>query len=70
MTAAAPVGWDRPTPLARLLAATATNGTFGSRLKFTADGAYAQLAVDKAGMSGVIWERSSLDSVIQARFGS
>jgi hypothetical protein len=49
---------------------SATKGTFGSLLKFTADGAYAQLAVDKAGRSGVIWERSSLGSVIQARFGS
>jgi hypothetical protein len=47
----------------------AARGTFGSLLKFTADGAYAQLAVDKAGRSGVIWERSSLGSVIQARFG-
>lgn len=49
---------------------TATKGTFGSQIKFTADGAYAQLAVDKAGKAGVIWERSSLPSVIQARFGS
>lgn len=49
---------------------TATKGSFGGLLKFTADGAYAQLAVDKAGRSGVIWERSSLGSVIQARFGS
>jgi len=48
----------------------AAKGTFGNRIKFTADGAYAQLAIDKAGRSGVIWERSSLDSVIQARFGS
>lgn len=49
---------------------TATKGTFGSLIKFTADGVYAQLAVDNAGMSGVIWERSSLGPVIQARFGS
>jgi hypothetical protein len=49
---------------------TATKGTFGSLRKFTTDGAYAQLAVDKAGRSGVIWERSSLGSVIQASFGS
>lgn len=49
---------------------TAAKGAFGRLLKFTADGAYAQLAVDKAGRSGVIWERSSLGSVIQARFGS
>ncbi len=49
---------------------TAAKGTFGRLTRFTADGAYAQLAVDKAGKSGVIWERSSLDSVIQARFGS
>lgn len=49
---------------------TATKGTFGNLIKFTADGAYAQLAVDKTGKSGVIWERSSLGSVIQARFGS
>ena len=49
---------------------TATRGTFGSQLKFTSDGAYAQVAVDKAGKSGVIWERSSLGSVIQARFGA
>jgi hypothetical protein len=48
----------------------AASGTFGSLIKFTGDGAYAQLAVDKAGRSGVIWERSSLGSVIQARFGS
>jgi hypothetical protein len=49
---------------------TATKGTFGSLLKFTTDGAYAQLAVDNAGRCGVIWERSSLGSIIQARFGS
>lgn len=49
---------------------TATRGTFGSLIKFTADGAYAQLAVDKAGKAGVIWERSSLGSIIRARFGS
>jgi hypothetical protein len=49
---------------------TATKGTFGSPIKFTTDGMYAQLAVDNAGKSGVIWERSSLGSIIQARFGS
>jgi hypothetical protein len=49
---------------------TAAKGTFGSLLKFTADGAYAQLALDQAGQAGVIWERSSLGSLIQARFGS
>jgi hypothetical protein len=49
---------------------TATKGTFGRLFKFTTDGAYAQLAVDRAGRSGVIWERSSHGSIIQARFGS
>jgi hypothetical protein len=48
----------------------ATKGTFGRLIKFTADGAYAQLAVDKAGRAGVIREPSSLGSIIQARFGS
>lgn len=49
---------------------TATKGTFGGLITFTADGAYAQLAVDNAGASGVVWERSSLGSIIQSRFGS
>ena len=49
---------------------SATKGTFGRLIKFTTDGAYASIAVDKAGKSGVIWERSSLGSLIQARFGS
>lgn len=49
---------------------TATKGTFGSLIKFTADGEHAQIAVDHAGRSGVIWVRSSLGTLIQARFGS
>jgi hypothetical protein len=49
---------------------TATKDTFGSLVKFTTDGAYADIAADNAGRSGVIWERSSLGSIIQARFGS
>ena len=49
---------------------TAPKGNFGGLLKFTADGAYAQLAVDQAGRAAVIWERSSRGSLIQARFGS
>jgi hypothetical protein len=49
---------------------SATKGTFGRQIKFTTDGAYADIAVDKAGKAGVIWERSSLGSLIQARFGS
>jgi hypothetical protein len=31
---------------------------------------FVQLAVDQAGRAGVIWERSSLGSLIQTRFGS
>jgi hypothetical protein len=49
---------------------SATKGTFGSLIKFTGDGEYAQIAVDQAGRSGVIWVRSSLGSLIQARSGS
>lgn len=46
---------------------TATKGTFGRLIKFTADGAHAALAVDNAGRSAVIWERSPL---VQARVGA
>ena len=49
---------------------TATRGTFGRLIKFTTHGAHAQIAVDKAGKSGVIWNGSPAGSVIQARFGS
>jgi hypothetical protein len=49
---------------------SAAKATFGSLIKFTADGEYADIAVDQAGTSGVIWVRSSLGSLIQARFGS
>jgi hypothetical protein len=50
---------------------TATKGTFGRLIKFTTDGAYAAVAVDKAGKSGVIFEGgTSHGSAIQARFGS
>jgi hypothetical protein len=56
--------------VARCSVAGGDDSIFGGLLKFTADGAYAQLAVDNTGRSGVIWERSSLASVIQARFGS
>jgi hypothetical protein len=49
----------------------ATTGTFGrSLIKFTTHGAYAQLAIDNAGKSGVIWEGSPTGPVVQARFGS
>jgi hypothetical protein len=48
----------------------ATKGTFGRLIKFTTDGAYADVAAERAGKSGVIWERSSLGSLIRARFGS
>jgi hypothetical protein len=49
---------------------TATRGTFGGLIKFTTHGAHAQIAVDRAGKSGVIWNGSPAGSVIQARFGS
>jgi hypothetical protein len=49
---------------------TATRGTFGRLIRFTTDGAYAQIAVDKAGKSGVIWNGSPAGPVAQARFGS
>lgn len=49
---------------------TATKGTFGSLIKFTADGEHAQIAVDQSGRSGVIWLRSSNAPLVQARFGS
>jgi hypothetical protein len=50
---------------------SATKGTFGKLIKFTANGEYAQIGVDKAGKSGVIWEGgSTLGTLIQARFGS
>jgi hypothetical protein len=49
--------------------ASATAGTFGAQLQFTGDGGYASIAVDPAGLFGVIWVKSSLGSFIQARFG-
>jgi len=50
---------------------TATKGTYGSLIKFTTDGAYAAIAVDRAGRSGVIFEGgTSHGSAAQARVGS
>lgn len=49
---------------------TATKGTFGSLIKFTADGEHAQIAVDQSGRSGVSWLRSSNAPLVQVRFGS
>jgi hypothetical protein len=49
---------------------TSTRGTFGGLIKFTTHGAHAQITVDRAGKSGVIWNGSPAGPVAQARFGS